>query len=208
MTCRRIALDIFCARALTPPGDRLLDLGGQRDCRRGGFAPERHARRAVLVNLRADVRPDVVADAQALPFRRGSFDAVLCAEVLEHVADPVAVLVEVVRVLTPGGRAVLAAPFLLGEHHDPIDVGRYLPAWWAQTCRAVELGDVEVSPQGSWASVCCDLLHHVGWQRGGLVGRVMVALAARGVGLARWFDARWPVAGVATGYGIVARRAR
>src|SRR5690606_22246129 len=47
-------------------------------------------------------RPDVLADARKLPFVDGSFDAVLCLEVLEHVPHPGEVLAEIARVLKPG----------------------------------------------------------------------------------------------------------
>jgi SAM-dependent methyltransferase len=42
-----------------------------------------------------------------LPFRDGSFDAVVCCLVIEHARDPDAVLAEAVRVLAAGGRFVL-----------------------------------------------------------------------------------------------------
>lgn len=47
------------------------------------------------------------ADARALPFPDDSFDRVLTIWMLEHVADPAAVLREAERVLHPDGRAVL-----------------------------------------------------------------------------------------------------
>ncbi len=42
--------------------------------------------------------PAVTSDAHWLPFPTDSFDVVLCCEVLEHVADPIAVICEVARV--------------------------------------------------------------------------------------------------------------
>lgn len=42
-------------------------------------------------------------DARKLPFEDGTFDAVACLEALEFTPDPRAVLVELVRVLRPGG---------------------------------------------------------------------------------------------------------
>src|SRR5262245_61479549 len=39
-----------------------------------------------------------------LPFRNGSFDAVVCATVLSHVPDGEAAIPELARVLRPGGR--------------------------------------------------------------------------------------------------------
>lgn len=45
-----------------------------------------------------------VGVGEALPYTNGSFDAVVCVDVLEHVSDLDQVLREVHRVLRPGGR--------------------------------------------------------------------------------------------------------
>jgi SAM-dependent methyltransferase len=55
-------------------------------------------------------------DIQALTYPDGGFDAVLCIEVLEHVADPFKAVAEIKRVLRPGGRLLVTAPFL-GPFH-------------------------------------------------------------------------------------------
>src|SRR5512133_2894703 len=52
---------------------------------------------------RAPRVPAVVASAEALPFRDGAFETVLCGLVLCSVADPTAALREARRVLAPGG---------------------------------------------------------------------------------------------------------
>ena len=54
------------------------------------------------------------ASADALPFKAGSFDVVLCTEVLEHVPDPAAVIRELLRVSAPGARVVVSIP---NEHN-------------------------------------------------------------------------------------------
>jgi arsenite methyltransferase len=43
------------------------------------------------------------AEAVSLPVKDGSFDAALCVQVLEYVPDATAALVEMRRVLRPGG---------------------------------------------------------------------------------------------------------
>jgi sarcosine/dimethylglycine N-methyltransferase len=71
------------------------------DLNRGRCAGGR--RLSALVGLGGRVRM-INADAQALPFRRGSFTAVVSQEGLLHVPDKGAALGECARVLVPGGR--------------------------------------------------------------------------------------------------------
>jgi SAM-dependent methyltransferase len=52
----------------------------------------------------------VRADGLRLPFADGSFDRVVCSEVLEHVPDYGAMLAEIRRVLRPGGICVVSVP--------------------------------------------------------------------------------------------------
>jgi SAM-dependent methyltransferase len=64
---------------------------------------------------------------EALPFADGTIDVVLSHEVIEHVADDRASLVEMVRVLDVGGRLVLFCPNRLYffETHGHYWRGRY-----------------------------------------------------------------------------------
>ena len=58
------------------------------------------------------VRPDlplVRAEAIDLPFRSGTFDAVLAGFVLAHCVDPGTALYDVLRVTKPGGRIAVSA---------------------------------------------------------------------------------------------------
>lgn len=68
---------------------------------------------------------DVFYDGIIFPLSDGSFDGVLCSQVLEHVFTPDAFLAEIRRVLRPGGVLVLAVPFMWDEHEQPWDFGRY-----------------------------------------------------------------------------------
>jgi SAM-dependent methyltransferase len=107
----------------------------------------------------ADLRL-VEADG-SLPLEHAAVDLVWCSEVLEHVADTAHVLLEVRRVLRPGGRLLITVPFhgrvkaaLIGllrfdAHFDPL--GQHLRFYTRSSLTAVlEDGfeDVRVRPWG------------------------------------------------------------
>ncbi len=71
---------------------------------------------------------DVLADARALPFSPRAFGVVVSQEMVEHVDDPFAVVREMARVLIPGGRLYLQAPFVIGYHPGPEDYWRFTRA--------------------------------------------------------------------------------
>ena len=52
----------------------------------------------------------ILADAQCLPFKDLSFDALVCIEVLEHLEDDEAGLIECFRILKDGGIAIFSVP--------------------------------------------------------------------------------------------------
>lgn len=52
----------------------------------------------------------ILASGADLPFKANHFDAVLCTEVIEHTEEPIKVIDEVIRVLKPGGVAVITSP--------------------------------------------------------------------------------------------------
>ncbi|MEP6389787.1 MAG: class I SAM-dependent methyltransferase [Halioglobus sp.] len=50
------------------------------------------------------------ADALSLPFSNDTFDKIICSEVLEHIPDYHSVLVEIQRILKPGGLLCVSVP--------------------------------------------------------------------------------------------------
>jgi SAM-dependent methyltransferase len=113
------------------PEDKVLDLG----CGFGRHAFEAARRGASVVALDAgadevlgvaatfaamveagELRTDtlhasvVQGDALQLPFPDGTFDRVICSEVLEHIPDDVAAMRELSRVLRPGGTMAITVP--------------------------------------------------------------------------------------------------
>lgn len=84
------------------------------------LAPERHLQRIVAAaNPRQYVLGDLYpaqvdvrrVDLQDIDFPEASFDFVIANHVLEHVNDDAKALREILRVLRPGGRAILQTPY-------------------------------------------------------------------------------------------------
>lgn len=106
------------------------------------------------VNLRVDFVRD------GLPFKDGSFDTVLCMNVLEHVRDPARVLAEIRRVLRPGGFLLFGVPFLYPYHPDPDDYWRFTASGIRELLR--DFREVRVIPLGGRFSTLLLFLHQLG----------------------------------------------
>jgi demethylmenaquinone methyltransferase/2-methoxy-6-polyprenyl-1,4-benzoquinol methylase len=129
--CTREALALL-------PGERVLDLAAGTAvstvelARSGAWCV---AADFSLGMLRAGAHrpvPRIAADALALPFADGAFDAVTISFGLRNVADPDAALAELARVTRPGGRLVVCefsrptcAPFRAAYY---LNLERVLPA--------------------------------------------------------------------------------
>lgn len=68
---------------------------------------------------------DIFYDGKIIPFSENHFDNVFCSEVMEHVFNPDESLLEINRVLKPGGKLLLTCPFVWPEHEQPFDYARY-----------------------------------------------------------------------------------
>lgn len=91
---------------------------------------------------------DYVVDAAHIPVADNTFDTVVSFQTLEHVEDERAVVSEMYRVLKPGGRAVVTAPFLTAQHNDPTDFRRYSKDGMALTLRRAGFEIVEIGSYG------------------------------------------------------------
>jgi SAM-dependent methyltransferase len=112
LSYRRALIDAELARLVPEFAGVVLEVGAKR-VPRGRFRPPAgRVRRWLTVNIDPVERPDVVADAAALPFGSGSADWVVLVEVLQYVVTPDEAMAEAARVLAAGGGVVLAVPFL------------------------------------------------------------------------------------------------
>lgn len=83
-----------------------------------------------IADFRTVQTPDfVLACAESLPFRSGTFSVIVSNLVIEHVGDPRAHLSEVRRVMAPGGLACVVAPNRLWplEPHYKLPLLSWLP---------------------------------------------------------------------------------
>lgn len=70
-------------------------------------------------------RTTLLCDAHTLPFKNGSFDAVVAQAVLEHVFEPVQCVKEMSRVLAEHGYVYAETPFMYPTHDAPYDFQRF-----------------------------------------------------------------------------------
>lgn len=161
------------------PGDAALDVGcGVGDDVRlladvvgpTGRAVGIDSREELLAEARARSEPGpgvqfIAADAHAMPFADDTFAAARVERVLQHVADPLAVVAEMARVVRPGGRIVGMEPdwdtivvssndlkttrAVVRACADRIrhpDAGRRLPEWFVRAGIDVQRVDALASP--------------------------------------------------------------
>jgi SAM-dependent methyltransferase len=101
-----------------------------------------------------DVEHDL---SRPLPFERATYDTVVLSDVLEHVPRPEALLAEVSRILSDGGKLLLNVPFLYWLHEQPHDYYRYTEHALKFLIRAAGLELVLLEPVGGAVEVVADV---------------------------------------------------
>lgn len=106
-----LILDYLNEQGVSIQGVEALDLASSI----GGYGDAMTSAGAHVISVDLE-RPQVIppafvlADAVQLPFEAGRFPLVFCASLIEHVPDPVRLLTEIKRVLSPEGVAYLSFP--------------------------------------------------------------------------------------------------
>jgi len=118
-------------------GARVLDVGS-------GVKPyfpffEPYASEFVSVDI-ANPAADLEGAVEDLPVPDGSFDVVICNQVLEHCADPTQAVRELRRVVAPGGRVLASTHGVQVYHPAPDDLWRWTHAGLERLFARTETG--------------------------------------------------------------------
>ena len=107
-------------------GEKVLTVGA------GGQVTERliaeSRRRGFLfesIDIDAKRKPDILGDICTHPLQQDSYDAIVICEVLEHVRDAKAAVLNLHSALKPGGRIIASLPFIFPIHEIPNDFTRF-----------------------------------------------------------------------------------
>ena len=115
-------------------GSRVLDVGAGTGRYRAFFAhcdyyAHDFAQTPVLAGQYTPL--DYESDITNIPVPDGSFDIVLCTEVLEHIPEPIKAIYEMARILKQDGQLLLTAPLSSFLHQEPFHFyGGYTPHWY------------------------------------------------------------------------------
>lgn len=148
--------DFRAAAALVRPGDQVLDVG----CGDGAFAalvPQAAYQGLDLHPVTRPGGPAILAETIEAHARRrpAAYDMVTAFQVLEHVADPVALAAAMVACLRPSGLLVAAMPFfpspLNAFPNNLLNLPPHHLSWWTEDactalCRRLGLEPVRSGP--------------------------------------------------------------
>jgi len=96
-------------------------------------------------------RIDIVCDIANIPEPDASFDAILCSEVFEHLPSPHLALAEFQRLLKPGGKLILTAPFASLVHFAPYHYATGFSRYWYEYhLPQYHFEIAELVPNGDW----------------------------------------------------------
>lgn len=211
--------------ALIPAGSRVLDVGAGScpyrvyfshcDYRTHDFEKLSSSQ---LRDKRGYGQMNYVGDICSIPVEDGSFDVVLCTEVLEHVPEPIRAVNEFSRIVKPGGKLIMTAPLGSGLHQEPYHFyGGYTPHWYRRFLGDAGFGEIQIEPNGGFFSFygqeCMRfILALAPWRSWRLLlwfpyWCLCVPWCLSAVMFSRLLDRRVPDSGIFTvGYHVLARR--
>jgi SAM-dependent methyltransferase len=102
---------------------------------------------------------DVECDlSNPLPFPDGSFDTIILSDVLEHIADPMQLCIEMARVLARNGALIMNVPFMYWLHEQPHDYYRYTEFALRRFATSAGLTPIELKATGGVPEILTDIM--------------------------------------------------
>ena len=196
-------------------GQRVFDIGCGNKPYEQLFRQENLLYRGCDVVQSDLARVDVLCEATHIPEPDGTYDTVLCTQVLEHVANPEKVMQEARRLLQAEGHFILSVPFAWELHEAPYDFYRYSKYGITEmlTRNGFEVITVKANG-GKWAAILqlnINMIHST-FKNKKLFSKLLKGLflnlraTALFNSLGKWADAKWHDELLTLNYVVVARK--
>ncbi len=105
---------------------------------------------------------DIVSDITNIPEDDGSFDAVMCIEVLEHLNDPNKAISELARLIKSGGMLIITAPFCSLTHFSPYHFySGFNRNFYKIQLEKYDFKIMQIEPNGNYFEFICQELQRV-----------------------------------------------
>jgi SAM-dependent methyltransferase len=125
---RKLQNEVILNFSVTVVGRNIIEIGASKSYNNKQFFP--YAKSYITTNL-SNETADLVEDVTRLTFLSDSVDTIVCISVLQHVIEFNNGIDEIIRVLKPGGRALITNGYIFPvcmEH----DYFRFTPAFWME----------------------------------------------------------------------------
>jgi SAM-dependent methyltransferase len=166
-----------------PPGAVALDLGCDKSPYRELLETSGYAVRTLDVS--PDSGADYVGTVEATGLGTGTFDLILCTQVLEHCTNPWDGAREIGRIVKPGGHVLLSAPHVWFYHPHPTDHWRFTQEGMLRLCQMGGLTPLVLIAQGGVAVTVCQIVNFLAY---GVLGRMGAPLYGAMNSIARAVD--------------------
>lgn len=94
----------------------------------------------------------LIGDGCSMPYADNSYDTVLSIQVLEHTFEPIRMFNEIVRVLKPGGKAIILVPQTGTLHLAPHHYQNFTRFWLLEAARRSGSEVLQLKALGGWWS--------------------------------------------------------
>lgn len=157
------------------------------------------------IDISSEREPDIVGDICEICFEN-EFDAIVIAEVLEHVQRPLLACQKIYDALQPGGRLIMTTPFIFPLHDRPHDYWRFTRYGLEYLLKATGFTEINIKERNGWGESITVLMWRVvntpGHPRLSRYCAAILAMMFSPVG--KCLSYKWPHDFLTTGYVVTA----